>query len=129
MLINEKQQMFLNLRVLEGKSYDEIAQEIDVPIHVLKKWSITLIDNMEEIRADEIDRISSVFGMTRLQHYRKLAEIYKRLKEELDKRDFSGLPTDKLYYLFNDVHERFSEALGMSDDDWEDYLSDDDFDE
>lgn len=127
MLINEKQQLFLNLRVLEGKSLDEISQEIDVPVHVLKEWSVTLIENMEEIRADEIDRIASDSGMTRLKHYRNLADIYKRLKEELDKRDFSGLPTDKLYYLFNDVHEKFSRSLDLNEDDWSDYI-DDDFD-
>ncbi len=125
MLINEKQQMFLNLRVLDGKSFDAISEEIDVPVHVLKEWSVVLIDNMEEMRADEIDRISSQSGMTSIQHYRNLADIYKRLKEELDKRDFSGLPTDKLYYLFNDVHERFSQSMEMSDDDWMDYLNDD----
>ena len=128
MLINEKQQMFLNLRVLDGKSFDAISEEIDVPVHVLKEWSVVLMDNMEEMRADELDRISSDSGITRLQHYRNLANIYKRLKEELDKRDFSGLPTDKLYYLFNDVHEKFGESFEMSDDDWYDYL-DDEFDD
>ena len=121
MLINEKQQMFMRLRVLEGKSFDAVSQEIDVPVHVLKEWSVALIDYIEEMRADEIDRISSAAGINSLQHYRSMADIYTRLKNELDKRDFSGLPTDKLYYLFNDVQERFSHSLDMADDDWDEF--------
>jgi len=129
MLINEKQQSFIQLRVLEGKSFEEISKELDTPIHLLKEWSVTLIDFVEEARLNEIDRVSSDAKISVLQHYRNLADIYKRLKKELDKRDFSGLPTDKLYYIFNDVQEKLHRALEV-DDDLEDYLDDyENFDE
>ena len=127
MLINEKQQSFLQLRVLEGKSFDAISKEIDVQVHVLKEWSVTLIDHIEELRVNEIDRISADAQINLIQHYRNLADIYKRLKTELDKRDFSGLPTDKLYYILNDVHEKLNHALDLDEDDWDDYL--DEYDE
>ena len=127
MLINEKQQSFLQLRVLEGKSFDAISKEIDVQVHVLKEWSITLIDHIEELRINEIDRISVDAQINLIQHYRNLADMYKRLKKELDKRDFSGLPTDKLYFIFNDVHQKLNHALELDEEDWDDYL--DEFDE
>lgn len=127
MLINEKQQSFLQLRVLEGKSFDAISENIDVPVHVLKEWSVTLIDHIEELRVNEIDRISADAQINLIQHYRNLADMYKRLKKELDKRDFSGLPTDKLYFILNDVHQRLTHALDLDEDDWDDYL--DEYDE
>lgn len=127
MLINEKQQTFLQLRVLEGKSLEAISDEIDVPVHLLKEWSVTLMDHIEEIRVNEIDRISADAQINSLQTYRNLADIYKRLKKELDSRDFSGLPTDKLYFILNDVQERLNRFMDISDEDWDDFP--DDYDE
>lgn len=125
MLVNEKQQSFIQMRVVEGKSFEEISKAIDTPVHILKEWSLTLIDLIEETRLNEIDRVSAEAKISSLHHYRNLADIYKRLKSELDKRDFSGLPTDKLYFIFNDVQEKLSRAVELEDD-WDDF--DDEYD-
>ncbi len=127
MLINEKQQSFIQLRVVQGKSLEDISKEIDVPIHLLKEWSLTLEDHLEDMRLNEIDRISADFQIGLVQAYRELAELYDRLKKELDSRDFSGLPTDKLYYMFNDVQSRLMRLREDQEDDWDDF--DDEFDE
>ena len=133
MLLNEQQQEFLRLRVLEGRSLESISEEIGVQIQTLREWSVVLIEQIEDMRMNEIDRVFSEAQINMLQHYRNLADIYKRLKKELDKRDFSGLPTDKLYYILNDVQEKLNHALDNEGDDWDDYLDDlddvDDFSE
>ena len=133
MLLNEQQQEFLRLRVLEGRSLESISEEIGVQIQTLREWSVVLIEQIEDMRMNEIDRVFSEAQINMLQHYRNLADIYKRLKKELDKRDFSGLPTDKLYYILNDVQEKLNHAMDNEGDDWDDYLDDlddvDDFSE
>ena len=40
--------------------------------------------------------------------------MYKRLQGELDKRDFTGLPTDKLYDIFNDVYDLIEEMKNVT---------------
>lgn len=130
MLINEKQQTFLQLRVIEGKALETISKEIDVPVHLLKEWSVTLIDHIEEMRINEIDRISADAQISLLQSYRNLADTYKRLKKELDSRDFTGLTTDKLYYIFNHVQEKLIQYMDVNDNGWDDAADDyDDLDE
>lgn len=127
MLINEKQQSFIQLRVVDGKSLEDISKEIDVPLHLLKEWNETLADHLEEMRLNEIDRISAHFQIGMVQAYRELAELYDRLRKELESRDFSGLPTDKLYYMFNDVQFRLNRLREAQEDDWDDF--EDEFDE
>ncbi len=127
MLINEKQKQFLHLRVAEGKSLQSISEELDVPVHILKEWAVTLMEYLEEERLNEMDKIAEDSESHDLPHFRYLSGLYTRLKKELDKRDFSGLPTDKLYYIFNHVHmELKQQMLGDSfDDPWDEFKEDD----
>ena len=128
MLINEKQKQFLQLRIVDGKSLRSISETLDVPVHILKEWSVSLVDYLEETRLNEIDQIAEDSGIQSVPHLKNLAKLYRRLKKELDNRDFSGLPTDKLFYIYRDVHDQLKhQMLGDDyDDDWDEF---DDFDD
>ncbi len=128
MLVNDKQKKFMELRIVEGKSYETISKEIDVPVAALKEWSINLIDEIEMFRSEEIDKLQEEYGLRPFKQIKHLAQLYSRMRKELDSRDFSGLPTDKLYYIFYDVEKRFNSQFVMLDDEWEDDLDYDDFD-
>ena len=128
MLQNEKQKEFLKLRIIDGKAFETISTEIGVDIDRLKEWSISLIDQIEEIRANEIDKIAEEFKINPVTHFKNLADVYLRSKNELDKRDFTGLPTDKLYQIFNDVRERMDHFLEFDiEEDWDDYYDESEY--
>ncbi len=127
MLINEKQKEFLHLRISEGKSLQTISEELDVPVHILKEWTVTLMEYLEEERINAMDQIAENNQIHAVPHFKYLAVLYTRLKNELDKRDFSGLPTDKLYYIFTHVHEELKQQMMNNEfeDDWDEYDDED----
>ena len=130
MLMNDKQKQFVHLRIAEGKSFQTISQELDVPVHILKEWTVTLMDYLEEKRIAEFDQIADENQVYPVPHFKYLAGLYSRLKNELDKRDFSGLPTDKLYYIFNHTHMELRHLLNEElDEPWDEYDNFDDFPE
>jgi len=110
--LSEKQQTFLKLRVIEGKSLDTISAETGVEKAELMKWSQQLHEQMEEMKAIEYDKLIEQYGLSNLKRIEYLGELYNRLKDELDKRDFTGLPTDKLYYILSDVRDKISLQSG-----------------
>ena len=129
MLVNEKQRKFLQLRIVEGKSFQTIEKEIGVPVETLKEWSLNLTEEMASVRTEEIDNLLEENEMRPLWQLKNLAQIHSRLKTELQSRDFSGLPTDKLYLMMVDVERRFANLMREITGAWEDdYDELDDFD-
>ena len=117
----------MQLRIIEGKSFSTISREIDVPIETLQEWEVNLVDEMEVMRIHEINKIEEENGLMPIARLRYLAKLYTRLSKELDSRDFSGLPTDKLYDMLKDVELRFNNKVRPFMDDWDDEY--DDFDD
>jgi len=121
---------FLTLYVKEGKSIQTIAKELGID----QQQAFNLEDELEfeimDLKAVEYDKIVQDFGLSQLQQFEYLAELYKRLKKELDKRDFTGLPTDKLYSILMDVTFQINHSLKSSlEDDFHDHDDWDDIDD
>lgn len=51
------------------------------------------------------------FGVTRKERLRKLTALRNKLEEEIDKRDFSDIPTEKLPALLLKVNEAIREEV------------------
>jgi hypothetical protein len=125
-LYNEEQEnKFLELRV-QGKSLKTISKEIDIPTDVLQEWEFELADDILNAKSIEYDRIIEERDLTSISRFKYLTELYEKLRAELDKRDFSGLPTDKVYIILNDVYERIHNQ--MNDQDNTDWYDDDGYD-
>jgi hypothetical protein len=125
-LYNEEQEnKFLELRV-QGKSLKTISKEIDIPTDVLQEWEFELADDILNAKSIEYDRIIEERDLTSISRFKYLTELYEKLRAELDKRDFSGLPTDKVYIILNDVYERIHNK--MNDQDNTDWYDDDGYD-
>ena len=120
-LYNEEQEnKFLELRV-QGKSLKTISKEIDIPTDVLQEWEFELADDILNAKSIEYDRIIEERDLTSISRFKYLTELYEKLRAELDKRDFSGLPTDKVYIILNDVYERIHNQMNNQDNtDWYD---------
>ncbi len=102
--MKEEQKSFVRMRAIEGKSITSISRELEQDEATLRQWDEKLSDEIQRAKAAEYDRIIEYFKLDKVSRIRYLAETYVRLQKELDKRDFSGLPTDKLYYILNDVY-------------------------
>ncbi len=131
MLLNDKQNHFIRSYYLENKTISEIASETGISEETLKEWRISLSPEVGKILAEETDHLLRAHQLTYHQRLRYLSELYSRLRSELDKRDFTGLPTDKLFLMLNDVQMKINNMLSYDDDDddydyddWEDFEDD-----
>jgi len=127
MIDNSKKEKFLNMIVKEGKSIQTIAEKLGIDVddafELKEEMDIEILD----LKAREYDKIVQKYGLSYLNQFKYHAELFKRLKAELDKRDFTGLPTDKLYYMLNHVQENINITIDYvidPDDDEIDFLDD-----
>ena len=104
-MISAKQNEFIRLYAISGKSLDTISQEIEEEKSSLVKWEKQFKKEIIDVKAEEFDKILENSNVSDLSRFNYLCEIYSRLKKELDKRDFSGLQTDKLFYMLDDVYD------------------------
>ena len=124
---NAKKDKFLNLIVREGKSIPTIAEKLEMDIDDVYELKEELDMDIIDLKAKEYDKIVQKYGLSYLNQFKYRAELYKRLKSELDNRDFTGLPTDKLYYILNHVQEELNATIDYvinPEDDDIDYLDD-----
>ena len=127
MIDNSKKKKFLNMIVKDGKSIQTIAQKLGIDVDEAFELREELDLDILDFKAKEYDKVVQNYGLSYLNQFKYQAELYKRLKSELDKRDFTGLPTDKLYYILNRVQENINATIDYvidSDDDEIDFLDD-----
>ncbi len=104
-MINTKQNNFIQLRAISGKPIDTLATELGEDVEILLKWEKQFKKEITDAKAEEFDKILKSNNLSSISRFTYLCELYNRLKKELDNRDFSGLPTDKLYYILDDVYD------------------------
>ena len=124
---NTKKEKFLSLVVKEGKSIPTIAEKLEMNIDDAYELKEELEVDIIDLKAKEYDKIVQKYGLSYLNQFKYRAELYKKLKSELDKRDFTGLPTDKLYYILNHVEEGLNSTIDYvidPEDSALDYLDD-----
>lgn len=103
---------FVALRI-SGKTFEEIAKELDVSKQTLITWS-----KGEEVKSTitfgKLMRLQSTlkaFELDREARVQKLAILAQKINSELEKRDFSDIPTDKLLKMATINEKRLSEVI------------------
>lgn len=86
---------FIELRAL-GLSFDRIAKELKVSKQTLISWSRELTLEIRNRRAIEYEALLEQHAMTREKKIEALGLILKRMREELETRSFTTIPTQKL---------------------------------
>lgn len=90
---------FIELRS-QGISYEKIAQSLSVSKQTLINWSREnryALANLKKLRKEALLEKLELTEKARLE---RLGKMLQRLQEELLKRDFSSVPTEKLSELF-----------------------------
>lgn len=93
---NELKNRFYVLRALQGKSYDTIARELEVSKPTLIKWereAREVFTILQEFRIREV-LADYQFGVE--NRLSVLIELAQKFKDELLKRDYDEVPSNKL---------------------------------
>lgn len=97
---NETRQKFIEMRG-KGISFRKIAKELNVAKSTLMEWSKEYLTEIENLKAIELESLQEQFYMTKKARIELLGGQLDKMKEELEKRDFSDVPTDKLIEVLN----------------------------
>ena len=111
MLLNNRQKEFIDKIVIEGKNLYTVSKEMDIPINTVFDWYDELDEEIKQLKTEQALNILEKYDISPLSHLEHLGKLYQKLKDEMEKRDFSGLPTDKLYSLLIDVRNNINTAL------------------
>jgi DNA-binding XRE family transcriptional regulator len=105
---------FLEMRI-QGMTYEEIAQALDVSKQTLINWSKD--DDFQEqvniARAIRLQAIVNKYQLNREANLQRYGKLLDRLSQEIDKRDLSDLPTDKLLKMLHEVEKRALENVPL----------------
>ena len=91
----EVQDQFVELRA-KGNSYDRIAKTLGVSKATLLKWSQDLSLEINNERNVAMDAIYEKHKLAKQHQMEMLGIQLGKVREELEKRDLSEVPTDKL---------------------------------
>ncbi len=91
---------FIQMRI-EGKSFDEIAKELNTAKSTLIDWNkkADVRDTINEGKAFAINTVVKAFQYDRQARLKTMLEISKKINDELQSRDLADISTDKLLQM------------------------------
>ena len=96
-------QKFITLRA-QGYSFDKIAKEMKKSKAVLIDWAKEFEEEISNLKALELEALYEKHYLLKEHRLKALGSMLKKAEAELEKRDFTEIPTDKLI----DVYARLS---------------------
>jgi len=101
---NELKEQFILLRA-KGYSYTKIARRLKVAIKTLVNWNKELSDEINELEKIQFEKLFEQYSVMKQGRIKLLGTQLKDIEEELKKRDYSDVRTDKLIELKLQVYE------------------------
>ncbi|HED11206.1 MAG TPA: hypothetical protein ENJ10_11005 [Caldithrix abyssi] len=110
-MTDQQKAEFIRLRIDEGCSLKTIAAKMNTDALTVVSWESELEPELYAHRRLYIDQQLHERQVDAAHRVDYLVDTYERMAAELKKRDFSGLPTDKLYFMLNDLFDVIKKAL------------------
>lgn len=111
----EDKNRFIDLRA-KGYSYAKIAKEIGVSKGTLTQWNEELKEEITRLKAIQLDELYSKFYMGKEARITQLGDTLARINTEIEQRDFTNIPLDKLLdykiRLIKELKEEYLEPQG-----------------
>lgn len=101
---NELKEQFILLRA-KGYSYTKIARRLKVAIKTLVNWNKELSNEIDELEKIQFEKLFEQYNIMKQGRIKLLGTQLKEIEEELKKRDYSDVRTDKLIELKLQVYE------------------------
>ena len=95
----EEKKQFIKLRA-KGLSYDKIIKEMGKAKATLLKWGRELQEEIGTARSIELESMYEEHGMLREQRLRFHGQTLQRMREEIEERELSEVPTPRLMELY-----------------------------
>lgn len=94
----ETKQQFIELRA-QGWSFDKIAKELGRAKQTLIDWSKELSDEIANLKALELEALYESHYLMKEHRLKTFGAMLTKITTEIQKRDLSDVPTDKLLDL------------------------------
>ena len=94
----ELKQQFIELRA-KDESFAAIAKKLNVSKPTLIKWSRELSDQLSQAKAIELDTLQKQYYASKRHRLIVLGKRLQKVREELDSRELSDIPTERLIQL------------------------------
>ena len=92
---NQVKDKFIELRV-QGLSYARIAEELNVSKQTLIRWADEYRNQIRNLKAIELEAQLEKYTISKRKRIEFLSDQFRTIKEELQKRNFDNVQTDKL---------------------------------
>jgi len=106
----ELKERFIELRA-KGWSFDKIAKELGKAKQTLIDWSKELQDEIANLKALELEALYESYYLMRENRLQTFGEMLTKIKTEVESRDLSDVPTDKLLDLFLKYNSQVKEEI------------------
>ncbi len=102
----ELQDKFIQLRGVEGKSFQAISDELGVPRKPLLDWHKRHKARILPLMDFRLEQMAEKYRFTEIQKAEAMGIIYNRILEAIEVKDLSELPAGKLVQLLVAVQEK-----------------------
>lgn len=106
----ELKERFIELRA-KGWSFDKIAKETGKAKQTLIDWSKELQDEIANRKALELEALYEGYYLMRENRLQTFGAMLTKIKEEVERRDLSDVPTDKLLELLLKYNSQVKEEI------------------
>ena len=106
----ELKERFIELRA-KGWSFDKIAKETGKAKQTLIDWSKELQDEIGNRKALELEALYESYYLMRENRLQTFGAMLTKIKEEVERRDLSDVPTDKLLELLLKYNSQVKEEI------------------
>jgi IS30 family transposase len=94
----DTKERFVELRA-KGWSFDKIAKELGKAKQTLIDWSKELQDEIANRKALELEALYESYYLLKENRLQTFGVMLSKIKKEIENRDFSDVPTEKLLEL------------------------------
>jgi hypothetical protein len=112
---SNKKPLFIELRAVIGKSLDEIAKELEVSKTTLLKWDKEFRAELDEVIQMRLRVMLDEFGYGIEGRLERIIKLNERLLKEIETRDLTEIPTDKLIKLHLESFGKLDQMIVQSE--------------
>lgn len=106
----EIKEKFIELRA-KSWSFDKIAKELGKAKQTLIDWSKELQDEIANRKALELEALYEKYFLLRESRLQTFGAMLTKIKKEIERRDLSDVPTDKLLELLLKYNSQIKEEI------------------
>ena len=106
----ETKERFIELGA-KGCSFDKIAKELGKAKQTLIDWSKELQDEIANLKALELEALYEKYYLLKENRLQTFGAMLTKIKEEVERRDLSDVPTDKLLELLLKYNSQVKEEI------------------